>query len=216
MLQSLIKHELLVCAVRGARPTAYQVDCFASPWIDPEKVGDVFRRDTAFVTHLATQWTESEFHPVVFAAGGAEPLARGPFAAELQRLGTEGVLAHGTYDALGKPVSLFVLATMPCDFDREQAFPLELIAPFLHLAWMRSQLSGPLEESGTTAQSADPLTAREKEILRWNSFPRAVTASTLCAVVPLSPRGRSEAHTSSLQPPYDLVYRLLLDTIKSM
>src|SRR5205807_888193 len=80
---------------------------------------------------------------------------------------TEGVLAHGTYDALGKPVSLFVLATMPGDFDREQAFPLELIAPFLHLAWMRSQLSGPLEESGTTAQSVDPLTAREKEILRW-------------------------------------------------
>ncbi|TLZ32746.1 MAG: hypothetical protein E6K29_00665, partial [Gammaproteobacteria bacterium] len=84
MLQSLIKHELLVCAVRGARPTAYQVDCFASPWIDPEKVGDVFRRDTAFVTHLAAQWTESEFHPVVFAAGGAEPLSRGPFVAELQ------------------------------------------------------------------------------------------------------------------------------------
>ena len=167
MLQSLIKHELLVCAVRGARPTAYQVDCLASPWIDPEKVGDVFRRDTAFVTHLATQWAESEFHPVVFAAGGAEPLSHGPFVAELQRLGTEGVLAHGTYDALGKPVSLFVLATMPGDFDREQAFLLELIAPFLHLAWMRSQLSGALEESGTTAQSVDPLTAREKEILRW-------------------------------------------------
>jgi len=30
MLQSLVKHELLVCALRSTRPTSYQVDCFAS------------------------------------------------------------------------------------------------------------------------------------------------------------------------------------------
>jgi transcriptional regulator EpsA len=167
MLQSLVKHELLVCALRGPRSTVYQVDSFASPWIDAEKVGEVLRRDAAFVTHLVSQWTEAEFHPVVFGTEGGASLARGAFAAELQRLGADSVMAHGTYDSLGKPLSLFVLAAMPGDFDREQAFLLELIVPFLHLAWMRSQLIGPLEESGAAAQRVDPLTAREKEILRW-------------------------------------------------
>jgi transcriptional regulator EpsA len=167
MLQSLVKHELLVCALRGPRPTAYQVDCLASPWIDPEKVGEALRRDAPFVTQLVSQWTEAEFHPVVFGTEGGASLAHGAFAAELQRLGADRVMAHGTYDSVGKPVSLFVLAAMPRDFDPEQAFLLELIVPFLHLAWMRSQLIGPQDERGATAQSVDPLTAREKEILRW-------------------------------------------------
>jgi transcriptional regulator EpsA len=167
MLQSLVKHEVLVCALRGARPTAYQVDCFASPSIDPEKVAEVFGRDAAFVAHLATQWTESEFHPLVFGTADGGPLARGALVAELQRLGANSLMAHGTYDSLGKPVSLFVLAALPGDFDREQAFLLELIVPYLHLAWTRTQLSGPLEDRGRTAQSVDPLTIREKEILRW-------------------------------------------------
>jgi transcriptional regulator EpsA len=166
MLQSLVKHELLVCALRGPRPTTYQVDCFASPWIDPDKVADAFRRDTALVAHLVSDWLEAEHHPVIYGSGGGS-LARGAFAAELQRLGAESVISHGTYDALGKPVSLFVLGALPGELSRGHAFLLELIAPYLHLAWMRSQLSGPLEEGGATAQSVDPLTAREKEILRW-------------------------------------------------
>jgi len=167
MLQSLVKHELLVCALRSPHPTSYQVDCFASPWIDPEKVSEVFRRDAAFVADLVSEWVEAEFHPVVCSAGRGVPLARGAFTAELQRLGAESVIAHGTHDSLGKPVSLFVLAAMPGDLGREQAFVLELIVPFLHLAWMRTQLKGPLEDSGATAQSVNPLSAREKEILRW-------------------------------------------------
>jgi len=167
MLQSLVKHELLVCALRSPHPTSYQVDCFASPWIDPEKVSEVFRRDAAFVADLVSEWVEAEFHPVVCSAGRGVPLARGAFTAELQRLGAESVIAHGTHDSLGKPVSLFVLAAMPGDLGREQAFLLELIVPFLHLAWMRTQLRGPLEDSGPTAQSVNPLSAREKEILRW-------------------------------------------------
>jgi len=167
MLQSLLKHELLVCALRSTRPTSYQVDCFASPWIDPERVSEVFQRDAAFVGHLVSQWVEGEFRPIVCSAGSGVPLARGAFAAELQRLRTDSVIAHGTYDSLGKPVSLFVLAAMPADLGPEQAFLLELVVPFLHLAWIRTQLGGALEDRSATAQSVDPLSAREKEILRW-------------------------------------------------
>jgi len=167
MLQSLVKHELLLCGLRSTHQASYQVDCFASPWIDPEKVSEAFRRDAAFVSHLVSQWVEAEFRPLVYGADSGVPLVRGAFATELQRLGAEAVIAHGTYDSLGKPVSLFVLAAAPGDLVREHAFLLELIVPFLHLAWMRTQLRGALEEDGATAKGVDPLSAREKEILRW-------------------------------------------------
>lgn len=187
MLQSLVKHELLVCALRSTRPTSYQVDCFASPWIDPEKMSEVFRRDAAFVAHLVSQWVETEFHPVVYSAGNGGPLARDAFTVELQRLGAESVLTHGTYDSLGKPVSLFVLAAMPGDLGREQAFLLELIVPFLHLAWIRTQLRGPLEDSGATAQSVNLLSAREKEILRWIHLGKSnFETGTILGISPLT------------------------------
>ena len=76
MLQSLLKHELLVCALRSTRPTSYQVDCFASPWIDPERVSEVFQRDAAFVGHLVSQWVEGEFRPIVYSAGSGVPHQR--------------------------------------------------------------------------------------------------------------------------------------------
>ena len=187
MLQSLVKHELLVCALRSSHPTSYQVDSFASPWIDPEKVSEVFRRDAAFVGQLVSQWVESEFHPVVYSAGSGVPVARGAFVEELQRLGAQSVIAHGTYDSLGKPVSLFVLAAMPGDLGREHAFLLELIVPFLHLAWMRTQLRGALEDRGATAQSVDPLSAREKEILRWIHLGKSNSEiGTILSISPLT------------------------------
>ncbi len=187
MLQSLVKHELLVCGLHSTHPTSYQVDCFASPWIDPEKVSEVFRRDAAFVEHLVSQWVETEFHPVVYSAGSGVSLARGAFVAELQRLGAESVIAHGTYDSLGKPVSLFVLAAMPGDLGREHAFLLELIVPYLHLAWMRTQLKGALEDRGATAQSVNPLSAREQEILRWIHLGKSnFEIGTILSISPLT------------------------------
>src|SRR6266404_9617083 len=64
MLQSLVKHELLVCGLHSTHPTSYQVDCFASPWIDPEKVSELFRRDTAPVADRVSKWVESQVRRV--------------------------------------------------------------------------------------------------------------------------------------------------------
>jgi transcriptional regulator EpsA len=167
LLQNLLPHELLLCAVREDRALSYQVDCFASPWIESERVRGLFQQDVELVAGLVRRWSEGEFHPVVCSVQGADTLARGEFAAELQGLGADSLMVHGTYDSLGKPVSLFVLGAMAGDLGAEQGFLLELIVPFLHLAWMRSQLTRPLEDIRAAAHTPDLLTVREKEILRW-------------------------------------------------
>jgi transcriptional regulator EpsA len=167
LLQNLLPHELLLCAVREARALSYQVDCFASPWIDSERIRALFQQDVDLVAGLIRRWGEAEFHPVVCSVHGAETLVRGEFSAELHGLGADSLMVHGTYDSLGKPVSLFILAAPAGDLGGEQGFLLELIVPYLHLAWMRSQHARPLEDIQAAARAPDLLTVREKEILRW-------------------------------------------------
>lgn len=167
LLQNLFRHELLVCAVREDRALNYQVDCFASPWIDADRVRALFQQDVELVAGLLRRWVEAEFHPVVCSMLGVDGIARGEFSAELHAIGADSVTVHGTYDSLGKPVSLFVLGAMNGELGEEQAFLLELIVPFLHLACMRSQLARPLADIQATAHTPDLLTVREKEILRW-------------------------------------------------
>jgi transcriptional regulator EpsA len=167
MLQNLVGHELLLCALHEGRPTTSQVECFASPWIDSDRVRQLFQQDAELAADLVRRWTESDFRPLVCRVTGAGALARGRFSAELHATGAQSVMVHGTYDSLGKPVSLFVLAAMCGDLGGEQAFLLELIVPFLHLAWMRSQLARAPQDIQAPPHTADLLTAREKEILRW-------------------------------------------------
>jgi len=154
LLQNLLPHELLLCAAREDRALTYQVDCFASPWIDSDRIRALFQQDIDLVAGLVRRWIEGEFRPTVWAVRGADAPARGEFAAELHGIGADSLMVHGTYDSLGKPASLFVLGASAGDLGAEQGFLLELMVPFLHLAWMRSQLP-------------DLLTVREKEILRW-------------------------------------------------
>ncbi len=167
LLQNLVRHDLLLCGLCGARPASIEVDGFASPWIDPQQLGALVQRDDAQVPRLIEGWTDNDFHPLVCDAGGEDALVRGAFAAELQRLGARRLIVHGSYDAHGKPVSLFVLAGAPGSLEPERAFVVELIVPFLHLAWMRSKLTPSVGAAAASPRRADLLTARESEILHW-------------------------------------------------
>ncbi|HEY8068072.1 MAG TPA: XrtB/PEP-CTERM-associated transcriptional regulator EpsA [Burkholderiales bacterium] len=162
LLQNLVKHELLICALRNGEPPSYHVDSFAAPPFDPVLIGDLFRRDTALVPQITKTWEEGQYHPVFCDAG-----SDGALAGELKRTGAQALVAHGTYDSFGKPVSLFIFAGAPAAIGARQGFLVELIVPFLHLAWLRTQINRPLDASDETRKSADLLTAREQEILRW-------------------------------------------------
>ena len=167
LLQNLLRHELLLCAVREERALSYQADCLASPWIDAERIRGLFQQDVELIAGLVRHWVEAEFHPVVCRVEGADSQARTPVAAELHDIGADSLMVHGTYDSLGKPVSLFIVGALAGQPGSEQAFLLELIVPFLHLAWMRSRLARPPEDTQAAARTPDLLTVREKEILRW-------------------------------------------------
>src|SRR5262245_16101419 len=168
LLQNLLKHELLICALRNGEPLLFHVDSFASSPVEPGPLGEMFRRDTSLVPHLIKSWEDNDFRPVLLDAGKGTQFEKAPLARELTRIGTSGVLAHGTYDVFGKVASFFVFASKPEPVPERQGYLAELLVPFLHLAWVRTQVSRPASEGAGAAPGAPALlTSREQEILRW-------------------------------------------------
>ena len=112
LLQSLIRHELLVCALCHGKPPAFRADGFSMTTPDPAMFSDMFLRDSAVAPALLKAWEERRCQPVVTDVTSA-PLGNGAFAREIERLGAPQLLVHGVHDADGRSVTLFTFACRP-------------------------------------------------------------------------------------------------------
>ena len=167
LLQNLLKHEILICALRDAEPMSFQVDTFAVSPLEPAPLSELFRQDTSLVPQLIKTWEDNSFQPVICETGNAGPVEHGAFARELNRLGASAVLAHGTYDMFGRPASFFTFACRSGTLGPRQVSFAELVVPFLHLAWVRTQINRPAGNPGAHPPEGSLLTSREREILHW-------------------------------------------------
>jgi transcriptional regulator EpsA len=167
LLQSAIRHEVLICALRNGEPLLFQVDSVATSPVEPGPFSELFRRDTSLVPHLIKAWEDNSFRPVFLETGSGE-FSQTPLAREFARVGTSGVLVHGTYDVFGKVASFFTFACKPETMSSKQTYFAEIVVPFVHLAWVRTQVNRPAGEgAGTVPGTPTLLTSREREILRW-------------------------------------------------
>ncbi|MGH8746555.1 MAG: XrtB/PEP-CTERM-associated transcriptional regulator EpsA [Burkholderiales bacterium] len=165
MLQNLVRHEVLTCALYGSDPASLQVESFAVPDVDQAAIGDLIHRDTQVLPNIIKSWEESLFRPVSLELTAANPLSDSPLGRELARIGAVSIVAHGTYDTYGKPSSLFFFACRPESVGPRRALLLELIVPFLHLALVRTRVHQSPAEPGV--RQSRLLTAREQEIMKW-------------------------------------------------
>jgi len=167
LLQSLIRHEVLICALRNGEPMSFHVDTFSTLPSEPARFSDIFRRDASVMPHIIRAWEENRFEPVVMEAGEGSPFAASSMSRELQRLGATTLVTHGMHDAAGQVVSLFTFACRSGAIGSRQAYLAQLVIPFLHSAWVRTQVNRPAESAGAHASDAGVLTTREREILKW-------------------------------------------------
>src|SRR5262249_62212706 len=108
LLQSLIRHELLICTLCLGKPPAFRADGFSMPTPEPNLFSDMFLRDTAVARALLKAWEERRYQPVIIDVGPTQPsLGGGGFTRELERLGATQLLVHGIHDAEGRAISLF-------------------------------------------------------------------------------------------------------------
>lgn len=169
LLQNLIQHELLICALRKGESSPFYVDTVSSTATDPALISTLFGQDTSLVPNLIKSWEENHFKPVTCDLGKHVQTAGRSLAREISRVGAEELLAHGTYDTLGHPASFFIFACRPGSIDRKQIHFAELIVPSLHAAWVRTQVSRtvPIDSAHASSRRGVDLTAREQEILEW-------------------------------------------------
>ena len=140
LLQSLIRHELLICTLCLGKPPAFRADGFSMSTPDPSALSDIFLRDTSVAPALLKAWEERRYQPVVLDTATSS-LGSGAFAREVERLGGTQLLVHGVHDADGRALMLFTFACRPGSIGPRQSYLAQLLAPAMHGAWVRTQLS---------------------------------------------------------------------------
>jgi transcriptional regulator EpsA len=165
LLQSLIRHELLICTLCLGKPPAFRADGFSMTTPDPATLSDIFLRDTSVAPALLKAWEERRYQPVVIDIA-TTTLGSGAFTRETERLGGTQLLVHGVHDADGRALTLFTFACRPGSVGARQTYLAQLLAPAMHAAWVRTQL----QRTPTSADKASHqgvLTVRELDILKW-------------------------------------------------
>ena len=165
-MQSLIPHEVLLCGLQESRQTPLRVDSFSTAPVDAAKLNELYQQDVSLVPHLIKLWEENRCQAVLCETDRG-PHAGGALARELARLGVPHVLAHGTHDASGNMTSFFVFCGRPGTLSAKQAYLADVVVPYLHAAWVRSQVTWPLDRAGTKPAKTGLLTPREQQILQW-------------------------------------------------
>src|SRR3977135_3589743 len=93
LLQSLIRHELLICTLCHGKPPAFRADGFSMTSPDPALFSDMFLRDNSVAPALLKTWEVPRFQPVVLDAASAAsgsgpagvPVGGGAFWREIER-----------------------------------------------------------------------------------------------------------------------------------
>lgn len=169
VLQNLVRHELLICAMRKGESSAFHVDSFSTTSTQPTLINGLFSQDATLVPHLMKVWESNHFQPVILDIRKENLIADSGLGRELNRIEASELLIHGTHDANGKIVSLFVFASRAGTNVSRKLNLLKLLVPSLNNAWVHTQLirSANLTNAIAEPRKRDALTAREKEILNW-------------------------------------------------
>lgn len=169
LLQNLIRHEVLICALRKGTSELSIVEDFFTAHRDPTFFSRLYRQDAAFGETLVTKWTANEFKPVTIPISDISVAAESLLLQEFVRIGANRVIAHGMHDAGAKMTSFFVFACRDVLTDPADLLQVEMLVPFLHVAWMRTQigLASGTSEHPCRPEGRDLLTRREQEVLKW-------------------------------------------------
>lgn len=204
LLQGLMPHEVLICALRSGDASAMQADSFSMVAPQQQIFGEMFLQDTSGALGLVKLWRNGGFRPLIRdAADGA--FARGQFAQELERVGATQILAHGTHDADGLACGFYAFLCAAGTLGPRHAYLARLLTPFLHDAWVRTEASARAHSSDGPGPGETPkVTLREQEILHWVSHGKSnYEIGTILDISPLTVKN----HVQKILRKLDVVNR---------
>ena len=173
-LQGLLPHELIVCMQFDADGALLRTEALHGAVIEPDALHRLCDARTGLAPRIAALCGARQGLPCSAEAGAADG-ALAPLQHDIARCGYGNLLVHGNA-CLPGGATMFVLFGMPQRPGPRQAYFMELLLPYLHLALLRVAGQGAPTAHARAPQrawrsgqglTARPLSAREVEILVW-------------------------------------------------
>lgn len=164
-LQGLLPHDTLVCAHGNIAQSRIRHEIFSSEVFEPAVERSITEPVRGMLARVMADWVKSGCVPRLHYPSG-HPLERRSRAREPKPLPFGSLAAHGPREIHGEFGSFFVFVRKPSQPAAREAYLLQLLAPFLHMALYR-MLAGESEGSDRAAPVKGLLTSREIQVLQW-------------------------------------------------
>lgn len=164
ILQSVLRHELLICALAANSPGAVRAEIVAAVQTPSDQLEAIRNAHPGLVAQLARIWEAGHLEPFALSVdapnGSIDPLVR----QTMQATGLRNLAVHGSFDRNGNATTLFAFGQLPERPSAIQLGALEVLVPYLHGAFLRVHMDA--RPTLRPRAAAQDLTGRELEILR--------------------------------------------------
>lgn len=165
-LQSLLPHEVLICAHGDFARENLVFEHFSSFPIAEGDLSEVLNVHGGLVMQAIRTWVDRGEKPLVIAPGEPEAALFRRFESTLYRHQWGNLAVHGTPSYPGLAGSYFILGRLPKRLDAKYRYALEVMCPFIHSALIR-MFSNERRETFEISPIERMITSREIEILQW-------------------------------------------------
>lgn len=165
VLQSVMRHELLVCALVGGTPGEDDCEVVAAVDFPAARLAAVRGAGCGLAGRLAALWRAGDFRPMLISRRATINGRTSAILETLEQLGLDNLAAHGILDRNGAAAAFFCFAQLPEPIEDRQASAVELLVPYLYDAFMRVRLDRDPKRDPRVLPPA-VLSEREVEILR--------------------------------------------------
>lgn len=165
-LQGFIPHETLFCAFGDIGRMRFKHETFSRRVLDPQLEQQVGDPANGLLPRIIDDWLRGGSVPWLLSPDGDGHVGRRQLLADLSRCEFGHVAAHGAKEVKGDFGSFFVFVGLPSLPSAREAYLLELLMPYLHMALYRMLAK---ESSGKSDDVAAVtlLSKREIQVLHW-------------------------------------------------
>jgi transcriptional regulator EpsA len=167
-LQSFIPHETLVCAYGDVVRMRCKSEIFGTHLHGEHAENSIQDPANGLIHRLQDEWLRAGSSPLLCDPDSAEQTGRRQLYADLKRNQLGRVSCHGPREITGEQGSFFAFARMPHVPGPRDAYLLELLMPYLHMALYRMLAhTACTPQRNAVSQEVALLTKREMQVLHW-------------------------------------------------
>jgi transcriptional regulator EpsA len=168
-LQSLIAHELLLCACGNARRHDFTLLKISALPFSDEQLAEITEPRSGLMARAIDAWYKGGEQPLVLYPGMSKAMQHERLRASLDRCKLGNLVVHGARSIDADTGTYFVLAGMPHAFGARHTYLLHLIMPYLRTALERTLARERRQQSVEVPRrdAKELLSGREIHVLQW-------------------------------------------------